>query len=95
MFTPIKEAPTRVAALLSGDVDFIAPVPPNDLDRVRNGSGTQLITKTGTRIITLQLNQERVAAFKDPKVRLAIVHAINNEGIVQKIMKGFGTAAPR
>jgi peptide/nickel transport system substrate-binding protein len=93
VFTPIKEAPTRVAALLSGDVDFIAPVPPTDLDRVRNGKGTKLVTKTGTRIITLQLNQNRVAAFKDPKVRLAIVHAINNEGIVQKIMKGFGTAA--
>ena len=93
VFTPIKEAPTRVAALLSGDVDFIAPVPPTDLERVRSGDGTELVTKTGTRIITLQLNQERVAAFKDPKVRLAIVHAINNEGIVQKIMKGFGTSA--
>ena len=28
-FTPIKEGPTRVAALLSGDVDFIAPIPPS------------------------------------------------------------------
>ena len=93
VFTPIKEAPTRVAALLSGDVDFIAPVPPTDLDRVRDNNGTDLITQSGTRIITLQLNQNRVDAFKDPKVRLAIVHAINNEGIVEKIMRGFGTAA--
>ena len=36
ILTPIKEAPTRVAALLSGDVDFIAPVPPTDLDRIRS-----------------------------------------------------------
>ena len=34
ILTPIKEDPTRVAALLSGDVDFIAPVPPTDLARV-------------------------------------------------------------
>ena len=33
VFTPIKEPATRVAALLAGDVDFIAPVPPTDLGR--------------------------------------------------------------
>lgn len=93
IFTPIKESPTRVAALLSGDVDFIAPVPPTDHDRIRNNEGTELITEAGTRIITFQLNQERVDAFKNPKVRQAIVYAINNEGIVQKVMKGFATAA--
>lgn len=93
VFTPIKEAPTRVAALLSGDVDFIAPVPPTDLERIRNNDKTELITMTGTRIITFQMNQDRVEAFKNPKVRQAIVHAINNKGIVEKIMKGFGTAA--
>ncbi|SLN48284.1 Heme-binding protein A precursor [Roseovarius litorisediminis] len=93
ILTPIKEAPTRVAALLAGDVDFIAPVPPTDLERIANNDGTDLITMSGTRIITLQLNQKRNEALANTKVRQAIVHAINNEGIVQKIMKGFGTAA--
>ncbi len=93
VLTPIKEAPTRVAALLSGDVDFIAPVPPTDLDRVRDHADTDLVTMTGTRIITFQLNQDRVAAFKDPRVRQSIVYAINNEAITDKIMKGFGTGA--
>lgn len=93
ILTPIKEAPTRVAALLSGDVDFIAPVPPTDLERIENNEDTKLVTMTGTRIITLQMNQDRNEALADVKVRQAIVHAINNEGIVQKIMKGFGTVA--
>ena len=93
VLTPIKEAPTRVAALLSGDVDFIAPVPPTDLQRIDRSPNADLITMSGTRIITFQLNQERVPQFKDKRVRQAIVHAINNEGIVQKIMRGFGTAA--
>ena len=35
VLTPIKEDATRVAALLSGDVDFISPVPPQDFDRNR------------------------------------------------------------
>ncbi|MFC1680826.1 ABC transporter substrate-binding protein [Pseudomonadota bacterium] len=93
VFTPIKEDPTRVAALLSGDVDFIAPVPPADLDRIDKDENTDLVTMSGTRIITFQMNQERRPELKDPKVRLAIVYAINNEGIVEKIMRGFGTAA--
>ncbi len=93
VMTPIKEDPTRVAALLSGDVDFIAPVPPTDLARIEKDSSTDLVTMSGTRIITFQLNQNRRPEFKDPRVRQAIVHAVNNEGIVKKIMKGFGTAA--
>ena len=91
IFTPIKEAPTRVAALLAGDVDYIAPVPPTDHDRVNKSDKVDLITMAGTRIITLQLNQERVEAFKDKRVRQAIAYAINQEGIAEKIMKGFAT----
>lgn len=93
ILTPIKEAPTRVAALLSGDVDFIAPVPPTDLERIRADPNVNLVTMTGSRIITLQMNQSRHEALANPKVRQAIVYAINNAGIVEKIMKGFGTAA--
>ncbi|MCP3866790.1 MAG: ABC transporter substrate-binding protein, partial [Gammaproteobacteria bacterium] len=93
VLTPIKESPTRVAALLSGDVDFIAPVPPADLPRISKDPNVNLVSMGGTRIITFQLNQERRAEFKDPRVRQAIVHAINNEGIVKKIMKNFATAA--
>lgn len=93
ILTPIKEDPTRVAALLSGDVDFIAPVPPTDLDRVSRAKGVNLTTMPGTRIITFQMNQERVEAFKDARVRQAIDYAINNSGIVDRIMRGFGTVA--
>lgn len=91
VLTPIKEDPTRVAALLSGDVDFMSPVPPTDLDRVERADGVDLITMPGTRIITFQLNQNRVEAFQDPKVRLAIDYAVNNAGIAERIMRGFAT----
>ncbi len=93
IFTPIAEAPTRVAALLSGDVDFIMPVPPADLNRVDNTKGLKLVTMSGSRIITFQLNQKRRPEFANPKVRMAMAHAYNNDGVVKKIMKGFATAA--
>ena len=93
VFTPIANSATRVAALLSGDVDFIAPVPPNDLRRIRRDRKTDLVTLPGTRIITFQMNQERLSPLADARVREAIVYAVNNRAIVQKIMKGFGTPA--
>jgi peptide/nickel transport system substrate-binding protein len=93
ILTPISENATRVAALLSGDVDFIAPVPPNDLDRVRESDDTQLVTMSGTRIIFFHMNQERVEAFQDQRVREAFTYAVNQEGIADRLMKGFATPA--
>ena len=93
ILTPIKEDATRVAALLSGDVDFISPVPPQDFKRIESDSKVKLVTCNGGRIITLQINQERKPEFKDVRVRQAMVFAINNEGIVKKIMKGTATVA--
>ncbi len=93
IIAPIKENATRVAALLSGDVDFISPVPPQDFRRIHKDDKVKLVTISGGRIITLQMNQNRVEALKDVRVRQAIVHAVNNAGIVKKIMKGTATVA--
>ena len=93
VLTPIKENATRVAALLSGDVDYISPVPPQDFERIRKDKNVKMVTWSGGRIITVQMNQNRRAEFKDKRVRQAIVHAVNNKGIAQKIMKGTATAA--
>jgi peptide/nickel transport system substrate-binding protein len=93
VLTPISEDATRVAALLAGDVDFIAPVPPQDYERIEGAKNAKLLTMSGTRVITFQMNQNRRPEFKDPRVRMAFDLAVNNEGIVQKIMKTRATAA--
>ncbi|MDY0162719.1 ABC transporter substrate-binding protein [Desulfobotulus sp.] len=93
VLTPIKNDATRVAALLSGDVDFIVPVPPQDQDRIDQHPDVKLVTMSGTRIITLQMNQKRRPEFQDVRVRQAIVYAVNNAGIVDKIMWGRATVA--
>ncbi len=93
VLTPIKKDPTRVAALLSGDVDFIMPVSPQDFKMVEKSKNAKLVTMSGGRIITFQLNQDRRPEFKDVRVRQAIAYAVNNAGIVQKIMKGTATTA--
>ncbi|MGI9309122.1 MAG: ABC transporter substrate-binding protein [Gammaproteobacteria bacterium] len=93
VFTPIEDEQTRVAALLSGDVDFIAPVSSDFLDQISSDSNVVLVTMPGTQIITFQMNQQRRPEFRDQRVRMAIVHAVNSEAIVQKVMKDFATPA--
>ena len=44
VFTPIGNDATRVAALLSGEVDVMEPVPVQDIDRVNSSANTRAIT---------------------------------------------------
>ena len=45
VYTPIQNAATRVAALLSGEVDFIQDVPVQDLSRVASSDGREPPTR--------------------------------------------------
>ena len=91
--TPIHDSATRSAALLAGDLDLIAPVPPIDHYRIQKQAGMQLFTRTGARLISLQMHQSARIELRDQRVRQAIIHAINNKGIASKIMRGFATPA--
>lgn len=93
VMTPIAENATRVAALLSGDVDFISPVPSNALQRLRHADGVKLVTMPGNRITMLQLNEQRVPAFRDARVRRAFAYAVNQTAIAERLLKGFATPA--
>ena len=59
-------------------IDHVAP---NDHKRLKSAEGVDLVTLPGTRLISFQMNQKSNEALKDVRVRQAIVHAINNEGI--------------
>jgi len=90
---PIHDSATRSAALLAGDLDLIAPVPPIDHYRINKQAGMHLFTRAGARLISLQMNQQSRLELRDLRVRQAIVYAINNKGIASKIMRGFATPA--
>jgi len=98
VFTPIQSDATRVAALLSGEVDMIYPVPQQDAARV-NGTGKhQVLTGFELRTIFLNMDQARDELlessvkgknpFKDKRVRQAIYQAIDIEAIKSRIMGG-------
>ena len=58
-FTPILNDATRVAALLSGEVDWVDPVPVQDMDRVNANPTTQVLAGPETRTIYLGFDQRR------------------------------------
>jgi peptide/nickel transport system substrate-binding protein len=57
VYTPIQNAATRVAALLSGEVDFIQDVPVQDLGRVADTDGLVVKTAPQNRVIFFGMNQ--------------------------------------
>ncbi len=93
VFTPIADDKARVSALLAGEVDFIAPVPATELETIRAARDVDLVVLPGTRIVMLQMNQNRRPEFRRQRVRMAIVHAIDKSAITQQIMQGFATPA--
>lgn len=99
VFTPIQNSATAVAALLSGDVDMINPVPIQDASRLSGDANVKVIQGIEARVIMLgvphaadTLNYGTDAGqpnpFKDVRVRKAVASAINVPAILQTIMRG-------
>ncbi len=101
VFTPITQAATRVAALLSGDLDLAYPIPVQDWDRLNEAPGAKALTGPEARTIYLGMDQFRDELLysnikgknplKDKRVRQAFAHAIDLEAIKSKVMRGAST----
>lgn len=105
---PIANDAARVAALLSGDVDLIDSVPPDDIEKLRGDARVALWTAPSARLIYLALDQEhevspQVASndgkplpgnpLKDRRVRRALSLAINRTLLVDRMLHGAGKPA--
>lgn len=103
VYTPIQNAATRVAALLSGEVDFIQDVPVQDLARVGSTEGLDVRTAPQNRVIFFGMNMgdadlanddvEGANPFADVRVREAMNLAINRDAIKQVVMRGQSAPA--
>jgi len=100
----IANPATRLAALLSGDVNAIENVPTPDLPKVRNDPKLSFFSKISHRVIYLYFDAKRDKSpfvttkdgqpmdknpLKDPRVRIAISNAINRQGIKDRLMEGL------
>jgi peptide/nickel transport system substrate-binding protein len=98
IFTPIANPATRVAALLSGEIDVMEPVPVQDIARVNASPNARVIAGPELRTIFLGMDQQRDELlyssvkgknpFKDKRVRQAFYQAIDIVGIQRTVMRG-------
>jgi peptide/nickel transport system substrate-binding protein len=106
-FRFIRSDPTRVAALLSGDVDVIENVPSADVARLKTDNRVAITSALSNRLIYLHLDRLRETSpfvkakdgsaiknpFNDLKVRQALSMALNRTAIVDRIMEGEAVVA--
>jgi len=98
VYTPIQNAATRVAAMLSGEVNFLQDMPVQDLQRVNDADGLVVKQAPQNRVIFFGMNQgaddlerdnvEGANPLADVRVRKAMSMAINRDAIRQVVMRG-------
>ncbi len=103
IYTPIKSDPTRVAALLSGDVDLLTDIPTQDVARLRSEKKLKVVEGPEVRTIFLvmdvgspELKYSSVKGknpFADKRVRQALNMSIDRTAIQRNIMRGLSVPA--
>jgi peptide/nickel transport system substrate-binding protein len=100
IFTPIGNDATRVAALLSGEIDLMYPVPLQDIKRLQGDPNVEVLEGPELRTIFLGMDQNREESldvpgaknpFLDQRVRAAFAHAIDLDAIHRVVMRGAST----
>lgn len=90
---------TRIAALLSGEVDMVHTVPTQNIDQLRRNEALQLVSGPENRTVMLGMDQRREPApgqpaspFADVRVREALALTIDMGAIAARSLRG--QAAP-
>jgi peptide/nickel transport system substrate-binding protein len=100
-FRFLTSAPTRVAALLAGDVDIIENVPTSDVARLKADAKLEVVSTVSNRVIYFHMDHFREVSphirgkdgaeiknpLRDKRVRQALSMALNRAAIVDRIME--------
>jgi peptide/nickel transport system substrate-binding protein len=99
-YTPIKATATRMAALLSGEVDFVLDPSPQDLPRLKANNNLVVLDGVENRTIFLGMDQFRPELvgsnvkgknpLKDVRVRKALYQAIDVNAVTKVTLRGLG-----
>jgi len=99
VYLPIKSDGTRLAALLSGEIDFVLDPPPQDVPRLKQAPKIKVVEGNENRTVFLGMDQWRDELlysnvkgrnpFKDKRVRQAVQLAIDLQAIRTQVMRGL------
>ena len=98
VYRPIKSDPTRMAALVTGEIDFVLDPPLQDVARLKANPQVRILEGPENRVIFLVMEQMRDELkyanvlgknpLKDLRVRQALYSAIDVEAIRTQVMRG-------
>jgi peptide/nickel transport system substrate-binding protein len=98
VFSQVSNDATRLAALVSGELDFVLDPAPRDIARLRRTAGVKIIDGPENRVIFIGMDQYRDELlygskgrnpFKDRRVRQALYQAVDIETLKSKLMSGL------
>ena len=87
-FRAVPDAATRVANLQSGTSDIVTNIDSDLAAQVERGGVGKVLAARTERVAYFAMNVTK-APLDDERVRLAIAHAIDKEGIVDGILGGY------
>jgi peptide/nickel transport system substrate-binding protein len=102
VFRPIASAPTRLAALLSRELDIMYHVPLQNVQQVQQAQGVRLVQGGTARSIYFAFDVARAESLDEPgrpnplrdaRVRRAMYQAIDMNTITRVILRGSTTAS--
>jgi peptide/nickel transport system substrate-binding protein len=99
VYRPIASGATRMAALVSGELDLVLDPQLQDIPRLRTDPKLRIVEGPENRVIFLAMDQKRDELrhsdvkgrnpLKDLRVRRALYHAIDVQGIQRQVMRGL------
>ena len=99
VYSPVKNEGTRMAALLSGDLDFVLDPAVQDVEKLKKEKSIRVYEGRENRIVFLGMDQSRNELlysnvkgknpFKDKRVRQAFYQAIDVNAINKAVMRGL------
>nr|WP_261968928.1 ABC transporter substrate-binding protein [Prosthecodimorpha staleyi] len=97
-FTPITSSATRVAAMLSGEIDFTNLAPLQDLPRLTASPDVKVLQSNELRTVYMVFNMKDKLVesdvtdknpFKNKRVRQALYQAIDADAVQKRVMRGL------
>jgi peptide/nickel transport system substrate-binding protein len=92
VFRPITDANTRVAEMLSGGVDVMVEVPPDNVATFANDANYEVFEQAGPHLWFLILNAKE-GPMADKRVRQAVNYAIDKKALVDNVLQGTAEVA--
>jgi peptide/nickel transport system substrate-binding protein len=89
----VPEVASRVNGLLAGDFQFACDLPPDQIEEVERHAGFEVLGSTvpNHRITTFDMHHPQL---RDPRVRLAMAHAMDRQAIVDSLWAGRTRVPP-